>query len=179
MKVKKISYRLLWKLVIPVLVLLCGVVYQLAIAKTLEQYHIYRQLMAENNQNELLSVSPVYTRERAEAVDQLYRKFLVDTLQWKDRLWNACAGYGARYGCTLQGFPAVRSGTGADSSLLVQEIVFSGRFHQLLRLQRSLDTLTDAGMLAGVSYVRDKQTGQVRLSMELAGLPRGYINKDH
>lgn len=170
MKAKRWNYKLLLKLLLPLTAIMIFAVYRLAISKSLEQYQLCHELRTEDGQNAAVSVSPAYTRERTALISKMYDRFLIDTLSWKNQLWNQCATYSAKYNCTLQDFPGAKQMDYEDLVLFTQTIVFSGSFQQLLRLQQHMDTLSQTGRITEVSYKMEKQTRQITLTMKLAGL---------
>jgi len=172
MKAKGLNYKLLLKLMLPLAAAVIFAVYQLAISRSLEKYQAYHELIAEERPHDAVSVSPAYTRERAVVISKMYGKFLIDTLNWKNQLWDQCATYSSKYNCTLQDFPGVKQVNYEDQVLFTQTVVFRGSFQQLLRLQQNMDTLQQTGRITEVSYKMEKQTRQITLTMKLAGLPR-------
>jgi hypothetical protein len=170
MKVRGINFKLLLKWAIPLALLLCLATYQLAFKKTLEIYQAYQELNGAEQSAEALTVSPAYSIKREAGIEKLYDRFQVDTLTWKNRLWNQCAVLSQRYDCAVQGFPVWRPVSYGGTVLLKQEVVFSGSFHKLLKLQYALDTTKHMGLIGGLSYLRSQRDQQTTLKLQLLGL---------
>jgi hypothetical protein len=173
MKDSKLNFRLLLKLMLPIVLLFCIAAYQLAFKKTWKSYQVYKELGDVARGAEDLSISPAYSAAREEGIDALYKRYLVDTLSWKNQLWNQCAILSQRYDCSVQGFPAWRQVAYGSTAMLRQEIVFNGSFHNLLRLQYALDTMRNVGLIAGLSYIKKERDLQTSLKLQLLGLQKG------
>lgn len=181
MKARKLNCRLLVKLMIPLALLLGLVAWQLAFKKTWEAYRKYSALSdTEDPAGTLsaLSISPAYSASRKKVVDVLYERYRVDTLNWKNQLWNHCAVLSGKYGCSVQTFPAWKPLNYNSTTLLRQEVVFAGNYAGLLRLQQALDTLKGIGLLAGLSYIRNEREQQTSLKLQLLGLPVTKMKDD-
>lgn len=173
MKAKGLNFRLLLKLIFPIVLLFCLAAYQLAFKKTWESYQVYKELDDVANGAESLSISPAYSAAREEGIDALYRRYMVDTLTWKNQLWNQCAVLSQRYDCSVQGFPEWRTVAYGPTEMLRQEVVFNGTFHNLLRLQYALDTMQNVGLIGGLSYIKKERDLQTSLRLQLLGMQRG------
>lgn len=170
MKAKGPNFRLLLKWSIPIGILFCLAAYQLAFKKTWESYQIYAELEQAEQSAEALSVNPGYSVKRQAGIRDLYGRYQVDTLKWKNQLWSQCAVLAQRYECAVQGFPAWKPVSYEEISLLKQEVVFSGSFHNLLKLQYALDTIKNMGLTSGLSYSRNAREAQTTLTLQLLGM---------
>ena len=178
MKASGINFKLLLKWIIPLGIMLCLAAYQLAFKKTWERYQAYQELSDAEQSAEALSVSPGYSVKRAVAIERLYDRYLVDTLQWKNQIWAQCAVLSQRYDCSVQGFPVWKEASYDGTTLLKQEVVFNGSFHNLLKLQYALDTTSHIGLLAGLSYTRNQRDQQTTLRLQLLGLQQeGHLRR--
>nr|WP_121273818.1 hypothetical protein [Pedobacter schmidteae] len=171
MKNKALDYTLLLKLIVPILVLLLLASYQLAFKKTWQCYGEYVVLKEQGTSAAHLSVSPAYTEERIKKVDELYSRFDVDTLGWKNALWNHGAGLSQKYSVTIHAYPPVKTVVIGGEQFNKQSIGFTGGFENLLKLLHELSYLKNMGMLSGVSYVKKPRTEQVVLNIDLLALP--------
>ena len=172
MKDSKLNFRLLLKLIAPLMLLFCVAAYQLAFKKTWESYKVYKELEDVAQDAEDLSISPAYSAARETGIDALYKRYLVDTLSWKNQLWNQFAVLSQRYDCSVQGFPAWRPVVYGSITMLKQEIVFNGSFHNLLRLQYALDTMQNVGLTGSLSYIKKERDLQTSLKLQLLGLQK-------
>lgn len=170
MKNKTLDYTLILKLLVPMVLLLLLGLYQLAFKKTWESYREYRLLKQQGLETDRLSVSPIYTLARIKKVDELYRRFKVDTLSWKNTLWNSAAGLAQQHGCMIHAYPPVKMLSYGQQRFYRQAIGFSGGFSSLLQLLRGLSYLNNTGMLSGISYVKRPREKQLLLNVELLAL---------
>lgn len=172
MKNKELDYTLMLKLTGPVMALLLFVSYQLAFKKTVQRYQEYQLLKTEAASGDNLSVSPLYTAARIKKIDDLYEKFLVDTLSWKNNLWNSSAGLSRKYPGMISAYPPAKSLLLNERQFFKQSIGFSGEFGNLLRLLHDLSYMKNIGMLSGISYVKKNRDKEVLLTVDLLALPR-------
>lgn len=172
MKLKILDYKLLLKLVLPLMALLVVASYYLAFQKTVMVYQNYALLKAQDGGSESLSVSPMYTMARIKQVDELYDRFKVDTLSWKNSLWNHGAGLSQKYGVSINAFPPVKAMILQDLPCFQQRIGFNGDFASLLKLTKELSLLKYTGMIAGVKYAKKNRDAQVSLTVDLLALPK-------
>lgn len=172
MKNKALDYTLVLKLIVPIMVLLLLAAYQLAFKKTWQSYREYNLLKAQGLNTENLSVSPIYTLARIKKVDELYSRFRVDTLGWKNALWNNGAGLSQKYACTINAYPPVKPVVFNGQQLYRQSIGFSGDFGNLLKLLHELSYMKNMGMLSGISYLKKPREEQVVLNVDLLALPK-------
>ncbi|HKG08718.1 MAG TPA: hypothetical protein VKB19_19770 [Pedobacter sp.] len=172
MKDNKVNYHLLLKLILPAGLLLCFTAYQLAFKKTVESYLTYTILKDAASEEDPLSVSPAYSAVREARIDTLYNRYRVDSLSWKNQLWNHCAVLSREYDCTVQGFPAWTHLASGSYTLLKQEVTFNGNYFNLLRLQRAMDTLKNVGLTGALSYIRNQRDQYTTLKLQLFGLQR-------
>lgn len=170
MKVKEINYILLSKIMLPLGLVICFAAYQLYFKTGIESYRRYAGLSQENTASGL-SISPAYSDSREAAVSSLYRRFLVDTLAWKNDLWNQCAKLSQQFNCSVSAFPEMRLMESEQQTVLRQEVVFNGDFHSLLSLQHALDTIRNIGLVGGLSYSRTPRVLQTTLKIQLLALP--------
>lgn len=172
MKNKALDYTLLLKLIIPLLALLLFACYQLAFKKTLDSYQEYTLLKEEGANAENLSVSPLYTLARIKKVDELYGRFTVDTLGWKNTLWNISAGLSRKYASMINAYPPVKPVLFNEQQFYKQSIGFSGDFGNLLKLLHELSYMKQVGMLSGISYIKKPREKKVILNIDLLALPK-------
>ena len=177
MKANALNYRLILKFIVPIILLLVMAAYQLAFKKTWESYQQYRELNQADQQADALSISPTYSASREQGITTLYTRYVVDTLKWKNQLWNQCAVLAQKYDCSVQGFPEWRSVKYGKSMLLQQEIVFAGDFHNLLRLQSAMDTIKNSGLTGGLSYSRNARELKTTLRIRQLGLQTEQTNR--
>lgn len=170
MKNKILDYTLILKLVVPILLLLLLVCYQLAFKKTWESYREYSLLKEQGLGANRLSVSPLYTLSRIKKVDELYQRFNVDTLAWKNTLWNNAAGLAQQHACMIHAYPPVKVVQYEQQRFYRQALGFSGEFGNLLQLLRKLSYLKNTGMLSGISFVKKPREKQLLLNLELLAL---------
>lgn len=171
MKNKTLDYTLLLKLIVPIMVLLLLASYQLAFKKTWQCYQEYAVLKEQGASAAHLSVSPAYTQERIKKVDELYARFNVDTLTWKNALWNHGAGLAQKYNTTIHAYPPVKLVAVGGEQFSKQSIGFTGGFENLLKLLHELSYLKNIGMLSGISYIKKPRAEQVVLNIDLLALP--------
>ncbi|WP_316812820.1 hypothetical protein [Pedobacter heparinus] len=171
MKNKALDYTLILKLLIPMMLLLLLACYQLAFKKTWESYREYSLLKQQGQGTDRLSVSPIYTLARIQKVDELYLRFHVDTLAWKNTLWNNAAGLAQQHACMIHAYPPVKMLSYEQQQFYRQTIGFSGEFTSLLQLLRELSYLKNIGMLSGITYVKRPREKQLLLNVELLALP--------
>ncbi|MBB5440948.1 hypothetical protein HDC92_004652 [Pedobacter sp. AK017] len=171
MKNKTLDYTLVLKLVIPLMLLLLLASYQLAFKRTWESYRTYTLLKEQGLGTDRLSVSPVYTLARIKKVDELYRRFRVDTLAWKNTLWNSAAGLAQKYACTINAYPPVKTVLYNQQQFYRQAMGFNGEFGNLQQLLHELSYLKNIGMLSGITYVKKPREKQLLLNVELLALP--------
>ncbi len=170
MKVKEINYVLLSKVMLPLGLVIGFAAYQYCFKIGIENYRRYAGLRQENTASGL-SISPAYSVSREAAVSSLYRRFLVDTLLWKNDLWNQCAKLSQQFNCSVAEFPELSLMESEQQTVLRQEVVFNGDFHSLLALQHALDTIRNIGLVGGLSYSRNPRALQTTLKIQLLALP--------
>lgn len=169
MKGREINYLLLSKVMLPLGLVICFAAYQSCFKPGLENYRRYSGLNQENTAVGL-SISPAYSATREVAVSSLYRRFLVDTLLWKNALWNHCAMLSQQFNCSVEAFPELRLMESEEQAVLRQEVVFNGDFHSLLALQHALDTIRNIGLVGGLTYSRNSRVLQTTLKIQLLAL---------
>lgn len=172
MKNKTLDYTLVLKLIVPILLLLLLGIYQLAFKKTWESYRDYALLKAQGANMENLSVSPLYTMARIKKVNELYSRFNVDTLGWKNVLWNHSAGLSQKYSCSINAYPPVKPISFNEQQFYKQSVGFSGEFGNLLKLLHELSYLKNIGTLSGISYIKKPREEQVILNVDLLAMPK-------
>lgn len=170
MKVKEINYVLLSKVILPLGLVIGFAAYQYCFKIGIENYRRYAGLSQENTASGL-SISPAYSVSREAAVSSLYRRFLVDTLLWKNDLWNQCAKLSQQFNCSVAEFPELSLMESERQTVLRQEVVFNGDFHSLLALLHALDTIRNIGLVGGLSYSRNPRALQTTLKIQLLALP--------
>lgn len=172
MRLRTLDYTLLLKLALPLMVLLLLASYYLAFKKTVTVYQSYALLKTQDLGSESLSVSPMYTMARIKQVDELYDRFKVDTLTWKNSLWNHGAGLSQKYGVAINAFPPVKAMVLQDLLCLQQRIGFNGDFASLLKLTKELSMMKYTGMIAGVKYAKKNKDATLSLTVDLLALPK-------
>lgn len=179
MKAKRINYKILVKCSPLLALLLCVGVWQLALKKTWESYQKYLLLQDAVIQSSELTISPGYTADRAQFIGSVYHRFEVDTMLWKNRLWNYCATLSQKNKLLVKAFPSWINVHLGNTGGLNQKIEFTGNFHDLLRMQRELDTISAVGRITGLSYKRASRDTQTTLILILTGIPvkKGHHNE--
>ena len=172
MKAKGVNYRLVLKWIIPIMALVLLLCYQLAFKSTWKSFHEYQQLSELTDTDEAISVSPAYSLRREAGINELYKRYQVDTLKWKNRLWDQCAISSQRLDCSVQGFPAWKRVKYGDQVLITQEVIFKGSFHNLLKLEHALNTVKDIGLTGGLSFSKNEREKQTTLKIRLLGMQR-------
>lgn len=157
---------------LPILLVLLVISYSLALKKTVQVYQNYTLLQSEATGSENLSVSPMYTHSRIKAVNELYHRFQVDTLSWKNSLWNMGAGLSQKYNSTVKAFPPVKTATIQEQLYFKQNIAFEGDFPNLLKLLKEMSFMRNAGMPAAIKFGKKNREEQVTLNIDLLALPR-------
>ena len=171
MRAKEINYVLLLKVLLPLGLMIGFAAYQYSFKPSMENYRRYSALKQENIVA-ALSISPAYSITREAAINRLYRRFLVDTLAWKNDLWNQCANLSQRLNCSVEAFPELRLMEREQHTLLRQEVIFNGDFHSLLALQHALDTIGNIGLIGGLSYSRNSRALQTTLKIQLLAIQK-------
>jgi hypothetical protein len=167
MKGKEINYVLLSKMLLPIFLLLCMLVYQLGIRNTISEYRRYIDMNTNDLNNSTLSISPAYSATRSAAVKNLYKRFLVDTTTWRDELWNQCAVISRKFNCSVQGYSEPRVINQFEKRITVQEVTFNGRFPDLWKLQQTLGRQQGLGLVGGLTYQREPRSSTTTLKLQL------------
>lgn len=176
-KKSKIDFKLVLKFS-PILgILLCIILWQVTIKRTVEIYRTHSSLAKAGNHVDQLSISPAFTKDRAIAVSKLYNKFEVDTLKWKSKLWNHCATLSKKHNVSMRSFPAAEQVLSGKDSLIIQKIEMAGNYHGLLGLQQELERLADIGKITGLAYRKPVRDSNVTLTIILTGVPLKSTNK--
>jgi len=177
MKMKSsIDFKLVLKYSPVIGVLLCALLWSAAIKKTWNSYTSYTKLIQADNQHGELSISPTFTADRAVSVNKLYNKFEVDTLKWKNKLWNHCATLGKKHHVSMRSFPPWERSISGKDSILIQKVELSGSYHELLALQQDLEVLKQIGKVTGVVYKKPVRESDVNLTIILTAIPAQNIN---
>lgn len=170
MKSRTIDYTLVLKLLAPILLLLALAVYYLAARPTYAVYRQYREQCGSEQLNASLSVSPGYTAKRIHQVDKLYRRYQIDTLSWKNELWNAASGLSAKHHCNITAYPGVKKALFNDQNLFIQRIAFSGQYAGLMRLLQEAENLKHFGVVTSIRLSRKPRTDYTSLQVDFTGI---------
>lgn len=169
MKARSLNYSFLLKLMPVLILIVCLMMWQMFLKKTWESYSNFSLLNSESGM-EALGISPAYTRQRVQDADKLYNRFLIDTISWKNRLWDRCAMFAQRLDCTVIGFPPKKNLKFEQADYLEQQIIFKGNYHQLIRLQNAVDTLKNIGVIGSLTYVHHTRDSLTTLSLQMIGI---------
>jgi hypothetical protein len=172
MKNRAADYVLLLKLSIPLMLLLGFGLYYFAFSKTLDSYTAYRTLKSAEGM-EAVSVSRSYTERRAREVDVLYRRLEVDTLRWKNALWNCASALSKTHASMVASFPPVQSLVVQDKPLAMQTVGFKGSFKDLMLLLKDISQLKDIGLPHSLRLVKKARDKEIVLTIDMVGRARG------
>ena len=170
MKNRKLDYPKLIKLMPFMLLLVLLVFYQLTLRHTLKNYQDFKAMNQEFPGFSMLSVSPTYTRSRLAKVNQQYDSFMVDVLNWKNNLWNNVTRLSQRYNCAVIGYPAFKKSNLNQTLLYKQEVIFSGRYFDLLKLILELESIKGIGKLSSVSIFKKDRDNETSLKVILTSI---------
>gem|GEM_PF-6740904 len=157
----------------PLMALLLAIgVWQLALKQTWENYQQYAVLEESATQSGNWSISPAYTGSRRQLVAKRYAAFEVDSLRWKNQLWNQVAVLAAKNELKVKSFPVWTHAVVGELSILRQEVELGGAYGGLLRMQAELDTLPGIGRITALNYRKSPRDQEVTMSLILTGIPK-------
>lgn len=171
MKASATNYKMLLKYSPLLMLLLAAAVWQLALKKSWESYQEYRLLSSSSAQNGNWSISPGYTRSRMESISLQYKHFEVDTLRWKNQLWNHVALLAGKNQLLVKSFPAWSHAEFDQQAVLRQEVELVGSYPGLIRMQAELESIPGLGRISSLSYRKSRREENVTMSLILTGIP--------
>lgn len=170
MKDKQLDFLLVQRFIIPILLLVLLGVYYLALRPTIGVYQSYHTGCSLTETGAALSVSPGYTAQRITQVNGLYNRYRVDTLSWKNTLWNSASGLSGKYGCKIIAYPAWRKILYQERQVFVQRIGYSGNYSELIKLLREAEVLKNAGVVTAIRLGRKPREANTTLQIEFTGI---------
>jgi|GEM_PF-2528215 len=171
-KNKVLDYVLLLKGSIPMMVLVAFGLYYFAISKTVDTYSAY-QLLKKAEGKDAIGVSSGYTARRAAEVDRLYQRMEVDTLHWKNRLWNYTAELSRAHACPVASYPPVVPLNIMDQPLLMQTLAFKGNFKSLMQVLEAISKERNIGLVHSVRFRKKARDKDIVLSIDMLGKGKG------
>lgn len=168
MKNRTVDFVLLLKLRIPLLLLAGMVWYGLVLSNTWAEYTAYRNLRNTAGQ-ETASVSRDFTGRRAGEVDLLYARMEVDTLRWKNALWNYASELSAAHTSSLNGFPPLERFSAGGQSFLKQTVAFKGHYKDLMQIMKALSQRQHMGLIQHIRMVKKARDKDIVLTIDMAG----------
>ncbi len=168
MKNKAQDYVLLLKLSIPLMVLVALGLYYFAVSKTVDTYSAYQDLKKMEGKD-AIEVSSGYTARRAGEVDRLYKRLEVDTLQWKNRLWNYTSELSKAHACPVASYPPTAQLKILDQPLLMQTLAFKGSFKDLMHLLKTISQEKNMGLVHSLRFRKKNRDKDIVLSIDMVG----------
>jgi len=170
MKAKTVSFTLLLKLILPLAAVILFICYLFAIGPAIAVYKSYSSLKKIADGSGNLSVSPTFTASRKTQVDTLFKQFQVDTLKWKNTLWNCGAVLSRKFDCKIVAYPPLKSMLFNDRKVGKQSIGFNGDFISLLKIVNEIEHTKGIGKLNWLSYNKKNNDSKTTVMMELVGI---------
>lgn len=168
------AFGLVWisRFIMPLGLVLLVVVYILALRPTISVYQKYNQGCMEQNKGGMLSVSPGYTASRSQQIQLIYGHFTIDTLNWKNQLWNTASRLSRKYECNVTTYPVFSRELVGRLNLFRQKIGFSGSYFELIKLLDELERHKGLGKVSSLQFSRKPREVQLIMEIDFSGIQR-------
>ncbi|MEZ2337946.1 hypothetical protein AB6735_20020 [Mucilaginibacter sp. RCC_168] len=137
-------------------VLLFFISYQLVISRTLDEWHLYRQLNQELAATNDLSYQPGYMERKSRNLERALALYRSDTALFRSNTLSEIAILAEKQHVRLIGVPAEQDIFHTDRAIL-QKLRFAGDFFSLNRFLYALESAKGIGLPRSVVYRTDRK----------------------
>ena len=138
-------------LLIAGVIMLLWASYELAFKKTVEAWHVHKQLKAQIAQSSDLSYQPAYLERKNNNLSKLISRYKTDTTTFRSNIINTVSSIAEEEGVKLSEVP-LQDPIYHTDKFIIQKLNFEGDFFALTKVVNQLQTANGIGMVRAATY---------------------------
>lgn len=153
-------------------VLILIICYQLAFKKTIEAWHLHKQLTSQLSQSSNVNFQPGYSERKNANISCILNLYKADTVNFRSNIIGRISSIAEKENVKLSEVP-VEDPALRHNQLIIQKLAFEGDYFSLIKTLNELQKTTGIGMIRSIdiksvdSHFNENSSKKLTLTIQL------------